>query len=481
MSDLAVVILAAGQGKRMLSKLPKVLHRLCGRPMLDYVLDAAWSLNPGQVVGVVDFEGPVADSFRNRGARVAFQPVRRGTGDAARIGLSEVQGKPDRLLVLNGDVPLLRPGTLRKMLDLLEESADLVLLAAQVLNPHGYGRIFQRDGAVRIVEQVDATPEERRHCLINVGVYGGRASFFSDALPRLQSDNLQGEFYLTDLAPMAGPGRCRVVELQDVHEAAGVNNRAQLAQVEALLRQRKNREIMLSGVTMRDPERTYLDWAVEVAPESLLYPNVILEGRTRIGAGCTIYPGVRIVDSQIGEDSVILDGTVVENSVVGPRSKVGPMAHLRPGTRLGARCKIGNFVETKAVTVGEGSKASHLSYLGDAVIGRDVNIGCGTITCNYDGVSKHVTIIEDGVFVGSDTQLVAPVTVGRGAIVASGSTITSDVPPEALVLTRAPTVVKEDYASRYWEGRQRRPSGDGATLEKRSSTSLVDTRDPEIG
>jgi bifunctional UDP-N-acetylglucosamine pyrophosphorylase / glucosamine-1-phosphate N-acetyltransferase len=449
---LAVIVLAAGEGKRMASSRPKVLHRLCGRPMIDYVLDAAVALGPAEIVAVVEKEGPVAEHLRALGAQVAFQPVRQGTGDAARIGLGAAT-EPTHVLVLNGDVPLLRPETLAQILE-RGAGADLCLLGAELADPAGYGRLFDGPDGVRIVEEADATDAERAHTLVNVGVYFGTAAFFASELPQLSRGNRQGEYYLTDLAHRAGPGRCRVVTAADEQEVLGINTREQLAGVEALLRRRKARELMLSGVTLRDPQRTYVDWDVRVGRDTEIYPGAVLEGSTVIGAHCTIYPGARIVDSRVEDGAVVLDSSVLESCLVGPEAQVGPMAHLRPGSVLGARCRVGNFVETKKAVLGDGSKAAHLSYLGDAEIGKDVNIGCGTITCNYDGVGKHKTIIEDGVFVGSDSQFVAPVRIGRGAIIASGTTVTGDVPPEALLLARAPAVVKEGYAPRYWATRR---------------------------
>jgi bifunctional UDP-N-acetylglucosamine pyrophosphorylase / glucosamine-1-phosphate N-acetyltransferase len=448
--SLVVIVLAAGQGKRMVSARPKVLHRLCGRPMVDYVLDAARSLRPEQIVAVVEKEGPVAEHLRAQEVAVAFQPVRLGTGDAVRVGLQAATAEATHLLVLNGDVPLLAPETLASVCQAGEE--EMALLVAEVSDPRGYGRVFEHDGGARIVEEADATPEQRAWRRINAGVYFGRRDFFAAELPHLRNDNRQGEYYLTDLAIRAK--RCRVVRAASEEEILGVNDRVQLAAVEAVLRRSKNRAVMLAGVTLRDPERTYLDWEVEVGPDTEIYPGVALEGRTVIGAGCVIHSNARIAESRIEAGAVVLDGSVIEGSVVGSETHVGPMAHLRSGTVLGSRCRVGNFVETKKARLGDGSKASHLSYLGDAEIGKDVNVGCGTITCNYDGVHKHTTVIEDGVFIGSDTQLVAPVRVGRGAIVASGTTVTSDVPPEALVLTRAPAVVKDGYAPRYWEKRR---------------------------
>lgn len=456
--NLAVIILAAGQGKRMKSSLPKVLHRLCGRPMIDYVVDLARSLAATQIIAVVEKEGPVAERLRGQGVELAFQPVRLGTGDATRIGFSAASKDVTHVLVLNGDVPLLRTETVRDLRERGENGADLTLLAADVSDPRGYGRVFVEGSAVRIVEDADATEAERASKRINAGVYFGDAKFFAQELPRLSKENRQGEYYLTDLAQRAS--RCEVICAPDEAEILGVNNREQLSIVEVELRKRKNRELMLAGVTMRDPAHTYVDWDVIVGEESELYPGVVLEGKTILGAKCTVYPGVRIVESQIAEGTVVLDGSVIESSIVGPEAHVGPMAHLRPGTVLGSHCRVGNFVETKKATFGDGSKAAHLSYIGDAEIGKDVNIGCGTITCNYDGVRKHKTVIEDGVFVGSDTQFVAPVRIGRGAVIASGTTVTEDVPPEALVLARAPRVVKENYAPRYWsKRREQAPEG----------------------
>jgi bifunctional UDP-N-acetylglucosamine pyrophosphorylase/glucosamine-1-phosphate N-acetyltransferase len=316
-------------------------------------------------------------------------------------------------------------------------------------NPFGYGRVLRNaDGGVqRIVEQKDATPKEQSVCEINSGIYCMEAAFLFANIDSISSDNAQNEFYLTDLVALAnGQGAaCLAMTIADADEIMGVNDRIQLAEAARILRRRINRELMISGVSLVDPEQTYIDQGVVIGPDSVIHPNCTISGSTVIGSGCVIETGAVISTCHIGNSCHIKAGSVLESSELDEEVAVGPMAHLRPGTVLKARVKIGNFVETKKIVMGEGSKASHLTYLGDAEIGRDVNIGCGTITCNYDGVNKHRTVIGDDVFIGSDVQLVAPVTVGRNSLVAAGTTVTVDVPPDSLAISRVPQVNKDGW------------------------------------
>lgn len=453
MENVAAVVLAAGKGTRMKSGLVKVLHPIAGQPMIDWPLAAAREAGGAPVVLVVGHQGDaVAGRFRgDADIRCALQAEQLGTGHAVSCALGALDDFSGTVLILCGDTPLLRSRTLRELLDFhRSNSAALTVLTARMDNPFGYGRVL-RDGegrVLRIVEQKDATPEELNVREINSGIYCMEAGFLKANIASLGSDNAQNEFYLTDLVALASRqgATCLALAINDGDEIMGVNDRAQLAEAAQILRSRINRDLMLSGVSLIDPDHTYIDRGVAIAADTVVHPNCSLTGATTIGSGCLIEAGVSIRDCRIGDGCHIKAGSVLEESELGERVAVGPMAHLRPGSVLRDRVKIGNFVETKKTVMGEGSKASHLTYLGDAEIGRDVNIGCGTITCNYDGVNKHRTVIGDNVFVGSDVQLVAPVTVGQNALVAAGTTVTRDVPAEALAISRVPQVNRE----RWW-------------------------------
>jgi bifunctional UDP-N-acetylglucosamine pyrophosphorylase/glucosamine-1-phosphate N-acetyltransferase len=338
-----------------------------------------------------------------------------------------------------------------------EKGASLTVLTTRLSDPFGYGRILRgTDGSVtRIVEERDATDEERRISEINSGIYCIDSELLFEALGRLDCKNAQGEFYLTDVVKAASERGLVALPypVDDPEEVMGVNDRVQLSQAAAAVRRSVNESLMCSGVTMIDPATVYIDSGVTIGRDTILHPNVHISGRTEIGEGCIIESGVVIKEAKIGNGVVVKAGSVVAESVVHDGVGIGPMAHLRPGTELMSHVKIGNFVETKKVVMGEGSKASHLTYLGDASVGSGVNIGCGTITCNYDGVRKHRTVIEDDVFVGSDVQFVAPVTVGRNSLVAAGTTVTKDVPPDSLAIARTPQVNKEGWVKQRAKGK----------------------------
>jgi bifunctional UDP-N-acetylglucosamine pyrophosphorylase/glucosamine-1-phosphate N-acetyltransferase len=376
-----------------------------------------------------------------------LQEEQLGTGHAVACARDALAGFNGTVLILCGDTPLLRVETLQDLISFhREQGASLTVLTAIMGNPHGYGRVI-RDVAgrvVRIVEQKDATAEEQAICEINSGIYCMESGFLFANIGFISSDNAQQEFYLTDLVSIAADkgltclGRCT----DDADEIMGVNDRAQLAEASRILRRRINYDLMCSGVSLVDPEHTYVDHGVSIGPDTVIHPNCRISGTTIIGSGCTIESGVSIDACNVGRDCHIKAGSVLEDSQLHAEVSVGPMAHLRPGTVLNDHVKIGNFVETKKIVMGEGSKASHLTYLGDAEIGSNVNIGCGTITCNYDGVNKHRTVIGDDVFIGSDVQLVAPVVVGRNSLVAAGTTVTMEVPPDSLAISRVPQVNK---------------------------------------
>lgn len=449
MENVAAIILAAGKGTRMKSGLVKVLHPVAGRPMIAWPVYAARAAGAAPIVLVVGHQADAVLSAFHGSAdiRSAMQAEQLGTGHAVACARDQLAGFCGTVLILCGDTPLLRVETLQGLIAFhREQGAALTVLTANVENPCGYGRVI-RDGAgrvVRIVEQKDATPQEQAVCEINSGIYCMEAGFLFANIDSIGSDNAQQEFYLTDLVAIAAQGglTCLGRPTDDADEIMGVNDRAQLAEAARILRRRINYDLMCAGVSLVDPQHTYIDQGVSIGPDTTIHPNCTISGATIIGAGCTIESNVSIDACSIGNKCHIKAGSVLEGSRLQAEVSVGPMAHLRPGTLLSDHVKIGNFVETKKIVMGEGSKASHLTYLGDAEIGRNVNIGCGTITCNYDGVNKHRTVIGDDVFIGSDVQLVAPVTVGRNSLVAAGTTVTVDVPPDSLAISRVAQVNK---------------------------------------
>ena len=447
MPDLHVVILAAGKGTRMKSALPKVLHRVGGLPMIEYVLRTADQLNPRSRTIVV---GHLKESVRQalgvpRAARgradVTFvtQEPQRGTGDALLHTAPLLEQASGSILLLSGDVPLLRAATLVRLIEQHHEAdAAATVLTAVVDRPYGYGRIVRTGGRLsRIVEERDASPAQRQIKEINSGVYLFAIAPLYEALRGLATHNAQGEYYLPDLIASYRRRRRNVqgALLASPDEILGINSRSELAEASRVVRQTKNEELMAAGVTIEDPETTYIEPDVEVGSDTVIHPGVHLEGRTRVGSACEIHAGVRIVNSVLEDRVTIWNFCVLDGAHLGPGSIIGPFAHLRPESRVGAEAHVGNFVELKKTTLGARSKANHLTYLGDATIGERVNVGAGTITCNYDGERKHQTVIEDGAFIGSDTQLVAPIRIGRGAYVGSGATVREDVPAGALAVS----------------------------------------------
>ena len=466
---LGVIIMAAGLGKRMKSTLAKVLHPVAGRPMVRYVLDIACGLAEQGVAVVVGHQGgdvrKVVEAVGGQVA-VAEQAKQLGTGHAvlqARPVFTDVaHRRPTRYLILNGDTPLLTESTVRELLAMHDaQGAAVTLLTAVLDDASGYGRVIRHrreewpEGAAdnrvqSIVEDKDASPAERSVREINVGTYVVDGEFLFPALDKLDPRNAQGEYYLTDIVQMAvQQGRAvSALRLRDLDEGLGINSRAQLAEAEGVIRRRIRERWLQAGVTMRDPASTWIDAEVTIGRDTLLYPNVTLEGRTAIGENTVVHSGSRITDCTIGHRVEILDHCIFRESQVDDNSHLGPFVHLRPGVVVRRKGKVGNFVEMKKTELGEGSKANHLSYLGDATIGKGVNIGAGTITCNYDGYKKFQTVVGDSVFIGSDVQLVAPVTVGQGSVIAAGATVTQDVPADALVIARVPQVTREGWAAR---------------------------------
>lgn len=452
MENVAAIVLAAGKGTRMKSAVIKVLHQAAGRPMIAWPVDAARAAGAEPVVLVVGHQSEAVSAVFHGSSdiRCALQEEQLGTGHAVACAREALPGFEGTVLILCGDTPLLTGDTLKGLVSRHAASGSvLTVLTAIMDDPFGYGRVLRDDEGrvVRIVEQKDATVDEQAVCEINGGIYCVDSSFLFDNIGLIGSDNAQKEFYLTDLLTIAVDKGlpCQAVCTGDASEIMGVNDRAQLAEVSSILRRRINYDLMCSGVTLVAPEQTYIDHGVVIGPDSVVYPNSFISGATVIGSGCIIEHGVSIDGCRIGNNCHIKASSVLEGSELRADVAVGPMAHLRPGTLLHDHVKIGNFVETKKAVMGDGSKASHLTYLGDAEIGANVNIGCGTITCNYDGVNKHRTVIGDDVFIGSDVQLVAPVTVGRNSLVAAGTTVTVDVPPDSLAIARVSQVNKEGW------------------------------------
>jgi bifunctional UDP-N-acetylglucosamine pyrophosphorylase/glucosamine-1-phosphate N-acetyltransferase len=448
MPDIHVVILAAGKGTRMKSARPKVLHHVAGMPMIAQVLATAAKLAPRSVTVVV---GHQAEALRaalagHSGLNVVVQEPQLGTGHALLTAKDALAGASGTLVLLSGDVPALSASSLKSLVDRhIATNAAATVMTALVARPEGYGRIVRTAEAAaavgqqiaRIVEEKDATPSEREIQEINSGIYAFEVAGLFEALEAIGTSNAQGEYYLPDLVSVfRGRGLgVETVTVSNPEEIQGINSRAELAAVSRNVRLRKNAELMAAGVTIEDPETTYIDGDVAVGTDTVIHPFVSLERGTTIGEGCEIHSGARIVSSRIGDRAVVLNHCVITDSTIEHGASVGPFAHLRPGSVIRPRAKVGNFVEMKKSTLGAGSKSMHLTYLGNAEIGENVNIGAGTITCNYDGTSKHTTIIESGAFIGSDSQLIAPVTVGREAYVGTGTTVREDVPPGALAVS----------------------------------------------
>jgi bifunctional UDP-N-acetylglucosamine pyrophosphorylase/glucosamine-1-phosphate N-acetyltransferase len=455
---LGGIVLAAGLGTRMRSARAKVLHQLGGAPLLRYPLAALGDLGVDPIVVVVghqaDAVGAAARSCGHGSVRPVLQEEQHGTGHAVRCAMPALDGFSGDVLILYGDAPLIRAETLRRLVAAHREArADLSLLTVRYADPSGYGRIVRAgDGRVRgIVEERDATPAERAITEVNPGFYCVRMEALRPLIAALRNDNAQHEFYLTDIVGLAAAaGRTVIaIETERAGEVAGINTRAELARMESTLRREIVERLMAGGVTFEDPDTAYLGPDVEIGADTVIGPNVTLRGRTRIGRGCRVDGTAWLVDATLADDVHVLFGCWLVEAVVGAGAVVGPFARVRPGTRLGERVHIGNFVETKKAVLGPGTKANHLTYLGDCEIGADTNVGAGTITCNYDGFAKHVTTIGDRVQIGSDTQLVAPVAVGDDAYVAAGTTVTRDVPAGSLAVSRPAIKFVEGWVERF--------------------------------
>jgi bifunctional UDP-N-acetylglucosamine pyrophosphorylase/glucosamine-1-phosphate N-acetyltransferase len=465
--SIAIAIMAAGKGTRLKSKHPKVLHEIGGKAILSHVIATAQKVVPAKDIFVI--VGHEADRVREAvaatGVNFVLQAEQRGTGHAlmvARAALSGDGKKYDQIIVLSGDAPLITAETIRKLSDFhTAQKATMTLLSADLDNPYGYGRVIRKSGRGRaevqaIVEEKSATSQQKKIREINSGFYAFAGPALYEHIDRLSTANPHGEYYLTDMAGVFHKARKKVVAIKttDAGEVLGSNTRAEMMMLDARLRLAKCRELLEAGVTIFYPHTCVIDSDVEVGVDTVIEPFVQLLGKTKLGADCRIRSYSVIGNSILGDRVTVKPGTIMEDSRVGVGAVLGPYTHMRPGSEVGENAHLGNFVETKKIKLGKGSKANHLSYLGDAEIGEGVNIGAGTITCNYDGVNKHQTVIEDGVFIGSDSTLVAPLKIGRGAYIAAASCITEDVPGDALALGRARQSVKEGWARAKREKRR---------------------------
>jgi bifunctional UDP-N-acetylglucosamine pyrophosphorylase / glucosamine-1-phosphate N-acetyltransferase len=462
MADVHVAILAAGKGTRMKSRVPKVLHKVGGAPMIEHVLGAASTLRPASTVVIIGHEADALRAALGRHHNLTFvvQEPQLGTGHALLTTRPALERATGTLVLLSGDVPMLSPQTLKGLVDgHTAARAAATVLTATVDDPHGYGRIVRAGQQIaRIVEEKDASSAEREIREINSGIYAFALEGLFAALGKIAAENAQGEYYLPDLvAIFRQEGRTvETFTLDDPEEIRGINSRAELADMSRAMRQRKNTELMASGVTIEDPATTYIGSDVEIGADTIIHPGVTIGGATRIGSRTEVHCGVRIVNCTIGDGVTILDHCVILDSTVAAGATIGPFAHLRQHTDIGERAHIGNFVELKKTVFGAGSKSGHLAYLGDAVIGDKVNIGAGTITCNYDGEKKNTTRIEDGAFVGSDTQLIAPVTVGAGAYIGSGTTVREDVPAGSLAVSAGKQRNIEGWAEKKFKTKRQK-------------------------
>lgn len=453
MAEFVAVILAAGKGTRMKSALPKVLHRVGGQPMLGHVLTSAKQAGAARSVTVIGFGADAVRKEIGPASEFVVQAEQLGTGHAVMQARAALDGYDGTVMVLCGDTPLLTADLLGRLYAAHREAAaTATVLTARMDDPAGYGRVI-RDAAgqvVRIVEQKDASPAELAVNEINTGIYCFESRPLLAALDGLTCDNKQGEYYLTDVIGIfvAQGAKVWALTADDERETLGINSRRQLAEAEKILRRRKLDELLDAGVTIMDPDSTFIDAGVSIAADTVIYPFTWLEGSTTIGSGCAVGPNTRLFDTAVG-DNVTIHFSYAHECAIGDGANIGPYVHLRPDTVLADGVKVGNFVEIKNSKVGKGSKVPHLSYIGDTDMGAGVNIGSGTITVNYDGKKKHRTTIEDNAFIGCNTNLVAPVTVGCGAYIGAGSTITKNVPPDALGVARARQANIDNWAIKH--------------------------------
>jgi bifunctional UDP-N-acetylglucosamine pyrophosphorylase/glucosamine-1-phosphate N-acetyltransferase len=444
---VVVAILAAGKGTRMKSNLPKVLHSLGGRSLVERVIESAEPLLPSRRLVIVGYQSQEVKTAMNaiHGVEFVEQTVQLGTGHAIQQLLPHLEGYTGDLLILNGDVPLLRTETLNNLLQTHQENQNsCTILTAQLSNPQGYGRVFRNSECIvqKIVEDKDCTLTQRENDRVNAGIYCFRWPDLAKFLPQLEANNAQKEYYLTDAVTQVG--KVMAVDVKDYQEILGINDRLQLATANDILQRRIKEKWLLAGVTLIDPASITIDETVELQPDVIIEPQTHLRGKTIIQAGSRIGPGSLIENSELGENVTVLY-SVVTDSIIQSQTRIGPYAHLRGHAKVGANCRIGNFVELKNTQLGDRTNVSHLSYLGDTTTGTQVNVGAGTITANYDGVKKHRTIIGDRTKTGSNSVLVAPITVGNDVYIAAGSTVTEDVPDDSLVIARSRQVVKPGW------------------------------------
>jgi len=459
---IAVAIMAAGKGTRLKSKYPKVLHEVGGKPLLAHVIAAAKKIVPAEdVYAIIGHEAAlVRKAVESTGVRFVVQEQQRGTGHTLMVA-QEPLAPYDHVIVLSGDAPLITPETIELLRDFhLQKKAAMTLLSAEWENPTGYGRILRKkpksDEVKEIVEEKAASPQQKKIREINSGFYAFAVKPLYANIGKLKTDNVHGEYYLTDMAGVFAKARAKVMALKTANpaEILGSNTRAEMMEIDGLMRLAKCRELMAGGASVFYPQTCVIDADVEVGPDTVIEPFVQILGRTRIGRDCRIRSYSVIQNSEIGDRVTVRPGSILDEASVAADAVIGPYSHLRPGSEIGEGAHVGNFVETKKIKLGKKSKANHLTYLGDAEIGAGVNIGAGTITCNYDGVNKHKTEIGDGVFVGSDSTLVAPVKIGKGAYIGAASCITEDVPEDSLALGRARQITKEGWTKSKRAGMQ---------------------------
>jgi bifunctional UDP-N-acetylglucosamine pyrophosphorylase / glucosamine-1-phosphate N-acetyltransferase len=465
-NEFAIVIMAAGKGTRLKSKRAKVLHEIGGQPLLAHVIKASQQIVPAEHIYVI--VGHQAENVRAAvapmGVNFVLQAEQRGTGHAIICAREQVASYQN-ILVLSGDVPLIRTETIARLRDFhLGKKAAMTILTATPPDPFGYGRVIRAGSSDRvkaIVEQKALSKSQQKEREINSGIYAFASKPLFSNIDRLKTDNAHHELYLTDMAALLVKSKATVVALKasDAAEVLGANTLAELSSLDATMRARKCANLMAAGVSIYRPETCTIDNEVEIGADTIIEPFVQILGRTRIGSDCRIRSFSVISDSQIANSVLVRPGCIIDQSTIAAGAQLGPYAHLRPGSEIGEGAHVGNFVETKKTRMGRGAKANHLTYLGDSDIGAGVNVGAGTITCNYDGVNKHMTVIEEGAFIGSDSTLVAPVRIGKGAYVAAGSTITDDVPADALALGRSRQITKESWARQRRDERAKAKAG----------------------
>lgn len=449
--NFKAIILAAGKGTRMKSKYPKVVHRVCGKEMVNHIIDVSKKSGVKDIVAILGHESDIVKSRLPENTVIAMQTEQLGTGHAVIMAKDHIKDE-DTILVLCGDTPLIKEDTLKRLFNYhIENSYHATVLTTEVENPTGYGRIIRDKNLdlLKIVEQKDATEYEKLVKEINSGIYCFNGKSLRESLDLLDNNNAQGEYYLTDTIKIIREKGNKVGAFNGstIEELMGVNSRVELSKAEEIMRRRINESHMVNGVTIIDTNSTYIEADVEIGNDTIIYPGVILRGNTKIGSGCTIEINSCITNSVVGDNSKVMNSTVID-SVIGENTTVGPYAYLRPKSKLGNNVKIGDFVEVKNATIEDNSKASHLSYIGDAHVGKDVNIGCGVVFVNYDGKNKFKSVVKDGAFIGSNSNLVAPVTVEKKGYIATGSTITDDVPEGSLAIARERQVVKEGWVEK---------------------------------